>query len=570
MIRKKLNSTMNSINAAALLLGAASLLSRILGVLRDRLLASHFGASRELDIYYAAFQIPDFLFNLFLIGAASTAIIPIFLETKEQDENKAGELIHNLLKIFLIATTAVSLLMIFLMPFFMHLVTPGFSDKERMTTAVLAQIMMASPILLGLSSIISSVIQSFRKFFVFALSPIFYNIGIILGIIFFLPIFGLPGLALGVILGALLHLLVQFIAFLDLGFGKFLGPGHGGEKTFSRPILKILRLSVPRVIAVSISNITAIFLVAISSTLLAGSISIFSFSDNLSGLPIGIFGVSFAVAAFPILSEQFLKKNSISFFETFYDSLRSISFWIFPMAVFFFVLRAQIVRVTLGAGKFSWTDTRLTAASLGIMTISIFANSIIPVLIRSFYALGNTRRPLIINLFTAIFTVALAYLFIPILSHVNYFSHMFARILKVEDIRNIGVLGVALALSVGSFSDLVLLTRGSLKEAKRKFNIKKEDMPASPWKEIIKMLTAAIASGFSGFGILRLVNIFITLDTFLGVLIQGAVSFAAGLLIYALILYALGNKEIRQVIEVFRKHLSTLRVLPRALDGDNL
>ena len=210
-----LNGAINSINAAALLIGAAGLLSRLLGVLRDRMLAGIFGASRELDIYYAAFQIPDFMFTLFLLGASAVAILPVFTQVKEADAGKAKKLIEELAGLFLFGALAAVFLAFILAPFVVPWFAPGFSAKERTLTIVLTRLMMLSPLLLGLSSIVSSVLQSYRRFLVFALSSIFYNFGIIAGILFFLPIFGLPGLALGVVLGASLHFLVQLPVFIQ-------------------------------------------------------------------------------------------------------------------------------------------------------------------------------------------------------------------------------------------------------------------------------------------------------------------------------------------------------------------
>ncbi|MBI2637916.1 MAG: hypothetical protein HYW88_03375, partial [Candidatus Sungbacteria bacterium] len=131
-----------SINAAALLIGAAGFLSNILGLFRDRLLAGHFGASRELDMYYAAFQIPDFLFTLFLIGAATAAIIPVFLELKEKDSAEAKQLIESLFSVFLIFSAAFCLVVIFFAPFIFTYLVPGFTPEERSITVFMTRVMM--------------------------------------------------------------------------------------------------------------------------------------------------------------------------------------------------------------------------------------------------------------------------------------------------------------------------------------------------------------------------------------------------------------------------------------------
>ncbi|MDO8600646.1 MAG: lipid II flippase MurJ, partial [bacterium] len=233
-----------SLHAAALLLGAAGLFSRLLGIFRDRLLAGTFGASRELDIYYAAFQIPDFLFNVFLIGATTSAILPVFLEYWERDTKDGIQFISGLLRWFLYCSVVFSFLVVFFAPFLVHrILVPGFEESAKEQTILLTRIMMLSPVLLGLSNIIASVLQSLNRFFIYSLTSIFYNIGLIIGVVVFLPLFGMKGLAYGVVLGALLHLCIQLPAFYRLGF-RFsfaTSPPHDGIK-------KILRISVPRTI----------------------------------------------------------------------------------------------------------------------------------------------------------------------------------------------------------------------------------------------------------------------------------------------------------------------------------
>jgi len=324
-MKNGLNRTIHSINAAALLIGAAGLLSRILGIVRDRLLAAHFGASRALDIYYAAFQIPDFLFTVFLLGAASAAIIPILIDVEETSTAEARRFIRELATIFFIGSLVVWLVAVLLAPILASHLAPGFAQSDRTLVVMLTRIMMLSPVLLGLSNIVSSVLQSHRRFVSFALSSIFYNIGIIFGIAVFLPLWGLAGLGAGVIMGAALHLLIQVPALYSLGFGFPLAWPTFLTRGLSHPIKKVILVSLPRVIAISASNISDIALVAIASTIAPGSITVFKFADNLRFVPIGLFGVSFAVAAFPSLSAARARARHMSFMPIF--SGRSVPFF---------------------------------------------------------------------------------------------------------------------------------------------------------------------------------------------------------------------------------------------------
>lgn len=558
--------TIYSINAAALILGAASLLSRILGVFRDRMLASQFGASRELDIYYAAFRIPDFIYTIFLLGAASVAIIPVFAYAWEENQEQAKKLMGKVLAIFLVSSILISLAVAVSAPFLAGRLFPGFGAEEMELLVRLIRIMMLSPILLGMSTIISTVTQYFRRFLVFALSGIFYNLGIIFGILFFLPRWGLPGLALGVILGALLHFLVQVPTLYRLGFK--ISFDFSAVKNFfygkaDQGVVNVWKLSFPRVVAMLATQVTLVFLVAMASKLAQGSIAIFQFAANLIYLPVGVFGASFSVAAFPALSAYFIRKDGRGFFETLTGTLQQVMFWVMPLAVLFYVLRAQIVRVALGAGKFSWEDTRLTAAMVGIMAAVVITESLFLTVIKSFYALGNTKKPLLYDLATSLFTIFMALVLIPIFVRPTFFSSFWGRVLRISDMPDMGVLALGLAFALGSAANLILLTRALIKEARLRLNFF-EDLG---WREMWEVVLASLFSGLASFGALRLANIFIKLDTFLGVFAQGAIAFFAGAFVYSGLLYISGNSQMKDLLETIRRRLVSLKVLPEEFNG---
>ena len=550
-----------SINAAAFLIGAAGFLSRILGLFRDRLLAGRFGASRELDIYYAAFQIPDFIFNLFLIGSATAAIIPVFLEYKK-DKEEAKRLIENLFNIFLVFSAVFCVLAAIFTPFFIRFLVPGFSVEEQALASLMARIMLASPFFLSLSNIVSGVLQAHRRFFVFSLSSVFYNLGIIFGILVFLPAFGFLGLAYGVILGAFLHFFVQLPVFFILGFR--LRPVLSFK--LSAGILRIIKLSGPRVLAISFTSISVLVVTAIASTLSQGSISVMQFANNIKFIPVGILGVSFAVAAFPRLSHAFIKKDADDFYSSFFGVFKTIVFWLAPVSVLFYVLRAHIIRLALGTGLFDWRDTRLTAAILGIFSLVIIIESILPLLIKSFYALNKTVRPLIINLISNALIVLLAFWFAGIFSDTSSeVSQFFGRILRVGDISDLGIIGIALAVVMGQFLNFFVLLRFFLGEARSAFGFVPKNVFA---KDIFRFLAVAILAGVVAYIMRVIIDRFITLDTFVGVLIQGGGAAIAGLLVYGLILYKFENKEIMDVVEVFRRRLLKPQVLPQGIELD--
>ncbi|MBI3627477.1 MAG: murein biosynthesis integral membrane protein MurJ [Candidatus Sungbacteria bacterium] len=551
----------SSIHAAAFLIGAAGFLSRILGLFRDRLLASHYGASRTLDIYYASFQIPDFLYTLFLIGAASAAILPTFISIWERDKKKAEEFIGGLLIIFSLAAALVSLIVAIFAPFIVRLVAPGFDPASRALMITMTRIMMISPIFLGVSNIFSSVIQANRQFIVFALTSILYNLGIIIGILAFVPVFGPQGLAYGVILGAFLHMAVQIPALGALSFRpQFLSFKKIPE------IKNVFLVSIPRVAALSLDQIISVMLVALASTLAAGSVAVFRLADNLRFIPVGIFGVSYSVAGFSRLAEHAAKKSKEGFFEDLSALIESILFWVVPLACFLLILRAHVVRLALGAGHFSWVDTRLTAATLAILAFAIIGESLATLFIRSFYAIGNTKLPFFTSLFTTVFVIGLAPFLLTLFTTHRASGKLIADLLKVGDLHDVGVLGLALAFALGDLLDLIFLWVALSRESKKYFG--GGGIPLKTLASGLKIIFASIAATFIGYGVLYLLSLYIPLDTFLHVLLQGGATFMVAAAFYTGIMYMLGSEQVNAFIEPFRRRLIKPAILPQEIDED--
>lgn len=561
------NHGISNIHAAALILGAAGLLSRLLGVLRDRLLASTFGAGRELDIYYAAFQIPDFMSVLFFLGAGSAAILPIFQEYLARGREEARHLISSLSSLFLAAAILLSLIIFFVAPFLMPFIVPGFSPAEQGLTVTLVRILLLSPVLLGLSSIFSAVVQSFERFWAFALAPVLYNLGIIAGILFFVPVWGVPGLGAGVILGALLHFGIQFAAVKRLGFVPYLvrynlyrtkyGTNYSGVR-------EVLKISFPRALSISLSQITLLVLIAIGSTLTAGSIAVFQFAQNLYFLPIGIFAVSYATAIFPRLSRSYIARDAETFFRELYLGIRTILFWILPSAVLFIVLRAHTVRVALGAGAFSWEDTRLTAASLGLLAVGMAAGGLIIFLLRGFYALEKTWRPLAINIISSLLTVGLAYAVVALMRIPGPFEAALKSLLRLEGLPNAEVIGLALGFMLGTVVNTWLLYAQLMGLAKRVFNYE----PSFPVREMGKLIIASAGAGFAAYAARLGFKGIVPLDTFGQVFFQGSAAGLAGIGVYVLILYILRSEDLLGLWKGLEKRLLKIGVLPRSWDGE--
>ena len=445
------------VHQTALLLALMNIINGVLGLLRDRFLAAEFGASRSLDIYYAAFRLPDILFSLSLFFIASTAFIPLFIAREEESPRKAQEFFDSLVTIFVIAMIIAIAIVYRYMPQIIPFMVPGFSTDEITSTVMLSRIMLFSPLFLGFSSLISGVIQSSKRFFAYAIAPLFYNIGIIIGVIVFLPVWGIAGLAYGVVFGAALHMIVQVPTLLLIrAFPRL------RVKLEARPF-DIISYSFPRACALSLNQVSLLVLTAIASTLGVGTIAIFNLSHNLFALPLTIIGLSYSIAAFPTMAELVLKDEKTLFFRQFTNALRHILFWTVPATMLFVVFRAHIVRLVLGTGAFAWLDTHLTIASLFLFSLAIVTQSIVTLAVRAYYALGRIREPLWYNFASFLVTIAAALIGAFVLKEYMVTKQFFAWVLHIhiEDIvaADIAFLALPFAYTLGSLVNAVLLLR---------------------------------------------------------------------------------------------------------------
>lgn len=524
---RKLETT---VTGGAILIAAASLCSRLLGLVRDRLLSSRIGPGDVLDSYYVAFRLPDFIFNILILGAVSSAFIPVFIELwhkhdgSNKDQKGAWNLVNNLLSIFVVSLSVLALLGIVFARQIVPIFAPGFHGEKLVMSVTLTRIMLLSIVFFGISNVLSSILNSLKRFFAFAFAPMFYNIGIILGIIFFYPRLGFAGLAWGVVLGAFLHLLLQLPSVRRLGF-RF----HWRMRPRQPAVRKVFRLMVPRTIGLGAVQIDQTVSTMIASTLAVGSVSIFSLANNLASVPISLFGISLAIASFPVFSEMLAAQQIGKFALEFSKVFRRILFFTIPVTVLFLLLRAHIVRLILGSGKFGWDDTILTAQSLGFLSLSLFAQSLIPMLARSFYALQDTKTPVKISILAVAMNIAGGLLLGPIL----------------------GVQGLALSFSIASTVQMFVLLivlrlrLGDLDDERILFST-------------MKIILASSAMAFVVWAFLHFLALGINSHKAVGILIQGSGAALAGTLVYIAITMVFRFDEvslIRQWLERARNQL---------------
>ncbi len=544
MIKRILNSKSKTIFSAAFILGAASLASRLLGLVRDRLLAGKFGAGDELDIYYAAFRLPDLVFSILIMGAISSALIPVFAEYFEKNKSKAWDLLSRILNLGLVSLIIIAGILAVLAPLIINIVAPGFTGAKKEMTILLTRIMFLSPVILGISTILSGVLQYFRRFFVYSITPIIYNLGIIIGILFLVPRWGLKGLAWGVVLGALLHLIIQLPSIFYSGFSW-----KPSFSLYDRGVRRVIKLMLPRTLGLAGFQINFLVITAIASTLTAGSIAVFNLAKNLQYVPVGIFGIAFATAVFPNLTRAFTKKNKKEFSKDFSSIFSQILFLIIPFSILFFLLRAQIVRIVLGTGKFGWTDTRLTAAVLGIFALSIFAQGLIPMISRGFYAFHNTKIPVLISLVSFFINICLSYGLVWAINNLNSISFFLSKVLKLQGIEQISILGLPLAFSFSNVIYFIIL----LKLFDKKINWW---LPKQIKNSFFKIAFAAIFMSMTTYSLLYVVDLFIYTHTFIGIFAQTIIACLGGLTIYIIFTALLHSPELSNIKNlIFKKQI---------------
>lgn len=532
-IRHRKNGN-GSLVSAALIVGGASLVSRVVGLVRERVFTTTFGAGDIFDAFVAAFRVPDFIFNLIVIGALSAAFIPMFtdkLVKQKKNQAEAFDFAVSVFNIIMVVVGVLSVAYAVFAPWIVPLITPGFAGEKLELTIRLSRIMALQPMLLGVSFVFSGVLNSFKRFVAYALAPILYNIGIIFGVLVLVPSMGVAGIGWGVVLGALLHLLVQLPSVLHVGWRwkpVFLSS--------SKDLKKLWRMMIPRVVGLGAQQVNLLVVTILGSGLLAGSIAAFHLANNIQHLPIGIFGIAFAQAAFPTLAEHISREQRKPFLNTLTKSFRYILFFVIPVSVFFFLLRAQIVRVLFGDGAFDWEDTILTFETFGYLAISIFAQATIPLLTRAFYAQQDTKTPVAISVVSMVINVFLALYLAPFM----------------------GVQGLALAFSIAAIVQLVLLL-GTLHWQLRGFNDK--EVLGSLLRIVTATILAAVVVQVLKYPVAQVVD----MERFWGVFVQLVVTFTGGVITYLGLCWLFKSDEIRVLKRYLPRHpkLSAGRETPR-------
>lgn len=396
-----------SILSAATVIMVMIAASRILGLIRNRVLA-HFFSAETLAVYFAAFRLPEVIFEVLIFGALSSAFIPIFtsyISRKQKDQAWYVAAI-SLNFAFLIFSFLAILIFIFANPLY-RLIAPGFAPEQTNQIASLTRILILAQGFFVLSYFLTGVLESLQRFLIPAIAPLFYNLGIIFGTIFLAPSMGIYAPTIGAVIGAALHFLIQLPLAIHLGFRP------RGKLDFSHPGVRgIGRLALPRIVELSFLQVGKSAELFLASFVSIAAYTYYTFANSLQLLPVGLFGTSIAKASLPSLSYQSARGETKQFSQTFTALFGQILFLTLPCAVFLAVLRIPVVRLVFGAARFTWESTVQTSLTLSAFSLGIFSQALIYLLNRAFYALHDTTTPVKISIVSIILNIILGVVFI--------------------------------------------------------------------------------------------------------------------------------------------------------------
>ncbi len=398
----------SSIGGAAFILMSTVIVSRMLGLFRDRLLAGVY-SPEELGIYFASFRLPNMLFDLLVMGVLSAAFIPVFTRLLTQKKEKIAWRMASIIANYTMGVFFIGSVTMFLFARQLcSLFAPGLSEKEIDLMVDFTRTLLffqALPLIVG--NVLTGILQSYQFFFIPAIAPVLYNLGTIIGIVILSPFIGLWAPIAGVSIGAFLFLCVQIPLLFLLRFRYY-----GSFDTKTEGVREVGILMIPRAIGLGASQIETTLDLILASMLGAKMITVFHFAQHLQQLPVGLFGVTIAQAAFPTLSRSSAQGSHRQFRQSVINAIHQILFFVLPISVCFIVLRVPITRLVFGSSEYDWEATILTAKTLAMFSLSLFAQSIIHVLTRAFYAICDTKTPMLLSIAGIVMNMMFSVLFI--------------------------------------------------------------------------------------------------------------------------------------------------------------
>ena len=520
-----------SVQFAAIVLASSTLISALLGIFRDRLLNSYYLDTYPtgIDAYTAAFTVPDFLFFILTSGALAVSFIPVFNQRLSSGNKKsAWELSSSLLNLMALITLVASILiMVFADPLVRYVVGPGLDEAGMILATNMMRVIDINHFLFNISTILSSIQQALGRFVFYALAPALYNVGILVGIVWFtggINLFGwqifeggIMGVALGVVFGAVLQLLVSLIGLFGLGFDyefKINWKNQG-----FRSILKLLPA---RSLDQGIDYVNSIVTTNLSSRMGAGALRCYQQASSLSQMPVNLIGVAISTAFFPQLTAEIGEGKETKFRQTFRTALGTIAWIAFPVAIVAFFARGYVVSFIKNGGD------QLISSILATLIVSIFAHSVFHIAARGFYAHQDTKTPFIVSIIAIGTSILLAIVFSTL---------------------GLGPEGLGWAQSIGAFLEVGILLAILQRRSNRQL------LNSEFWRDFIKMCFATAVTGCVAYSMTKFFPLMATDDSFLSIFPKFCLITAASFLTYLIASYFLNIPQVRPVINQIKKVL---------------
>jgi len=516
---------------AAIILAGSTLISALLGIFRDRLLNSYYLDTYPtgIDAYTAAFTIPDFLFFLLTSGALAVSFIPVFNQRLTTGNKKsAWELSSSILNLMAILTLIASIIIIiFADPLVRYIVGPGLDESGMILAINMMRVIAINPFLFSISTILSSIQQALGRFVFYALAPALYNVGILVGILWFtngINLFGwqifeggIMGVALGVVFGAILQVIVSLIGLFGLGFDYEFKINWRNQGFRS-----VLKLLPARSLDQGIDYVNTIVTTNLSSRMGAGALRSYQQAYSLSQMPVSLIGVAISTAFFPQLTEELGKGKEAKFQQTFRTALSTIIWIVLPVSIIAFFTRGYVVSFIKNGGD------PLISSVLGTLIISIFANSIFHIASRGFYAHQDTKTPFRISIFAIGFTILLAI---------------------GLSLIGCGVEGLGWTQSIGATIEVITLLHILQKRSQKQlFN-------REFWKNARRIIIATGITGCVAYSLTKFFPFMASDDSIFMVFPKFFVITAGSFLTYIIAGYFLGVEQIKPITERLRKYL---------------
>jgi putative peptidoglycan lipid II flippase len=424
-------TTARSLARAGITVASVYLVARLLGYIRVVVIGTTFGAGDELDAFFAAFRIPDLIFQLVAAGAVAAALVPMIANLLAKDETaRAWRVVSTLANLMLVGLLGFAIIAFVAAPILVGLIAPGFHGAKLDQTIQLTRLMLLSPVFLALGSVASAALNGAQRFAVASLAPVIFNLAIIGAAVILAPSLGVTGLAIGVVVGSIGHFLVQVPALARIGF-RFV-PSIDLSDAQARLALALMG---PRVIGLGVTQITFVVMTALASGLGAGAVSAYTIAFSLLQIPIGVIGTPLGIVIFPSMARELAVGRADHYLEILGRSLRILVFVMLPITALGMVLRLQIVQLLLGYGRFTEAAQQLTADTLLLFLIGLTAHSAIAVLARAFYARNDTRTPAVAAILAVAVNCALA----------------------IALVGSLGLPAIGLAIAVAAWSEAIAL-----------------------------------------------------------------------------------------------------------------